>query len=195
MFVKQRMIAVSALFLLFVSFSVPTAGAKGNEFDAVCDRLEDKFKAKKVKIPFMWIARFAVGIVRPAGVKSFKVTTYTDLKFSRESLDREMRQVMTEAFSEDWSPILRIRSKTGEHVYMNMRQAGKSIKLLIVSIGQQEATVVRATFNPEKLSDFLDDPKIFGFSLNDSGKSAKSGEAELNEKTVEIGAKELNDEN
>ncbi len=164
---RRKLVATFALFILFVSFAVSSAEAKRNEFDAVCDQIESKFKAKKVKIPFMWLARFTVGIVRPAGVKSFKVTTYTDLKFSRESLDSDMRSVMRDAFSEDWSPILRVRSLKGEQIYMNMRESGNSVKILFVTINNTQATVVRAKFNPEKLADFLNNPRIFGISLDD----------------------------
>ncbi len=164
---KRKISAALAFLLLFLSFTVLTANAKSNEYDAVCDHLENKFQAKKVKIPFMWLARMAVGIVRPAGVKSFKITTYTGLRFSRENLDNDMRAVMRESFTEDWSPILRVRSKTGDQVYMNMRESGDNIKILLVTINQTEATVIRAKFNPEKLADFINNPEIFGISLDD----------------------------
>lgn len=171
---KRKISAALAFLLLFLSFTALTANAKGNEYDAVCDHLENKFKAKKVKIPFMWLARMAVGVVRPAGVKSFKITTYIGLQFSRESLDNDMRAVMRDAFSEDWSPILRIRSKTGEQVYMNMRESGKNVKILVVTINETQATVVRAKFNPDKLADFINNPKIFGISLDDDEQIAET---------------------
>ena len=165
---KTKISAALAFLLLFSAFAASNANAKANEYDAVCKHLENKFQAKKVKIPFMWLARFAVGVVRPAGVKSFKVTTYTGLQFSRESLDAEMRDVMSRSFSEDWTPILRVRSKNGEQVYMNMRESGKSVKIMFVTINETQATVVRARFNPEKLAEFINNPKIFGISLDDN---------------------------
>lgn len=180
---KRKFLAFASFLMLVFSFAVSNANAKGNEYDAVCDRLENKFQAKKVKIPFMWLARMAVGVVRPAGVKSFKVTTYTDLQFSRETLDTEMRSVMSEAFSEDWTPILRIRSKNGEQVYMNMRESGSNVKILLVTINEQQATVVRAKFNPEKLAEFINNPKIFGISLDDDKQVAENKQIE--EKTEE----------
>lgn len=177
MFDRKKIIAVSAFFILIVSFGASAANAQGNEFDAVCDQFEKKYKAKKVKIPFMWLARLAVGIVRPAGVKSFKVITYTDLKIAPEALDQELSGLMRDSFSEDWGPILRIRSKSGEQIYMNMRESGKSVKIFIVTVSDQKATVVRAKFDPEKLADFIEDPKIFGFSL-DGNQTAASAELE-----------------
>ncbi len=165
---KKKIFIWLTFLTLAVTFAAPTANAKGGEYKAVVKHLKTKYQAKKVKIPFMWLARFAVSVVRPAGVKSFSVTIFEDLKFSRETLDEEMQTAMRNSFSTDWSPILRVRSRTGEQVYMYMREAGKSVKLAVVTIDKQQAAVVRATFNPEKLAEFINDPKIFGISLDDS---------------------------
>ncbi len=159
-------LAAVLLMLLSAGYAAPETSARGNEFDAVCDHIEQKYQGDKVKIPFMWLARMAVGIVRPAGVKSFKVTIYRNLKFSPESLDYEMRGVMRDAFDKEWSPILRILSKDGEQVYMNMREYKDNVKVLLVSINNDEAVVVRARFNPDKLAEFIENPKIFGISLD-----------------------------
>jgi hypothetical protein len=107
---------------------VPTANAKGGEYKAVVKHLKTKYQAKKVKIPFVWLARFAVSVVRPAGVKSFSVTLFEDLKFSRETLDEEMQMAMKNSFGADWSPILHVRSRAGEQVYMYMREAERALK-------------------------------------------------------------------
>jgi hypothetical protein len=48
-----------------------------------------------------------------------------------------------------------------------MRDAGKSIEITLVTIDKEQAAVIRATFNPEKFAEFINDPKIFGISLND----------------------------
>jgi hypothetical protein len=166
---RLLILVLSAIFTIGL-FS-PAVSAGGNEYDAVCDHLENKYSAKKVKIPFMWLARFAVGIVRPAGVKSFKVTIYKDLKFSAETLNEEMKATMRDSFGDEWSPILRVRSKKGDHVYMNMRESGNNLKVLFVKVNNDEAVVVRAKFNPEKLASFIDNPRIFGISLSDKDES------------------------
>lgn len=178
---KKSLISLSFLLLIF-TFVAPSVHAKGGEYEAIVKHLKTKYQAKKVKIPFMWLARFAVSVVRPAGVKSFSVTVFEDLKFSRDTLDREMQAAMRTSFDKDWSPILRVRSREGEQVYMYMRETGKSVKIALVAIDKEQASVIRATFNPDKLAEFMENPKIFGISLDDnkqeaSDKSSKQTEA------------------
>ncbi len=165
---KKKIFIWLTFLTLAITFAAPTANAKGDEYKAVVKHLKTKYQAKKVKIPFIWLARFAVSVVRPAGMKSFSVTIFEDLKFSRETLDEEMQTAMRNSFSADWSPILRIRSRNGEQVYMYMREAGKSVKLAVVTIDKEQAAVIRATLNPDKLAEFINNPKIFGISLDDN---------------------------
>jgi len=184
MLIRKKIFIWLTFLTLAVTFAAPTANAKGGEHKAVVKHLKTKYQAKKVKIPFMWLARFAVSVARPAGVKSFSVTIFEDLKFSRETLDEEMQTAMRNSFSTDWSPILRVRSRTGEQVYMYMREAGKSVKLAVVTIDKKQAAVVRATVNPEKLAEFINDPKIFGISLDDNKQQANNKISEPKENVV-----------
>ncbi len=190
----RKKIFIALTFLTFAfALAVPSANAKGGEYKAVVKHLKMKYKAKKVKIPFMWLARFAVSVARPAGVKSFSVTIFEDLKFSRETLDEEMQATMKNSFGADWSPILRVRSRAGEQVYMYMRDAGKSVKIAVVTIDKQQAAVIRATFNPEKLADFMNNPKIFGISLDDGKQQSNSKEEKSNpEENAVIETKKVN---
>jgi hypothetical protein len=174
MLAKKKIFTASAFLLLVFSFSAPMANAKGNEYKAVVKHLKTKYKAKKINIPFIFLARFAVSVIRPAGMKSFSVTLFEDLKFSRETLDAEMQSAMKNSFSADWIPILRVRSRTGEQVYMYMREAGSSVKITVVTIDKAQAAVIRATFNPEKLAEFINNPKIFGISLDDKQQQANN---------------------
>jgi hypothetical protein len=191
MLFKKKILITFVFLLLVISFSAPTANAKGGEYKQIVSHLKTKYRAKKVKIPFMFLARFAVSVVRPAGVKSFSVTMFEDLKFSRETLDQEMQSAMKNSFSTDWSPILRVRSRTGELVYMYMLEAGNSVKITVVTIDKAQAAVIRATFNPEKLADFINNPKIFGISLDDKEQPADNKTSEPKEK---IGLEEKKEE-
>src|SRR5215203_5235185 len=176
-----KKISIACLLMLFVfTFLTPEATpAKPNEYKSIVRHLKTKYRAKKVNIPMMWLARFAVNVVRPAGVKSFSVTLFEDLKFSKETLDKEMQAAMRDSFGEEWTPILRVRSRTGEQVYMYMRDAGEqTVRISLVTIDKQNAAVIRATINADKLAEFMNNPKIFGISLDDGAKPAEDKPAE-----------------
>lgn len=182
---RKTIIAVIAVLLLSFAVSVPTATAKPNEFDAIANHLKSKYHARKVSIPFMFLARFAVKVVRPAGVKSFNVTLFNDLKFSRESVDIEMQQAMRQSFGPEWSSVFHIRSRDGQQAYMYLREDGKNVKLAVVTIDKQNAAVIRATFSPEKLAEFINDPKIFGISLRDDEDKNKDDNKKPKEKQID----------
>ena len=168
---KNKFILASLVLFVTLSFAAASANAgKPSEYEIVVKHLKTKYKAKKVKIPFLWLARFAVGVVRPAGVKSFSVTLFEDLKMSRAGMDSELAAALDRTFTEEWSPVFRIRSREGQQAYMYMREAGKSVRLTLVTIDKQKAAIIRATFSPEKLAEFVNDPKIFGISLSDEKK-------------------------
>ena len=179
---KKKLILASLLLLLSVLFSVPAtaktaAVARPSEYGLIVKHLKTKYRAKKVKIPFIWFARFAVSVVRPAGVKSFSLTVFEDLKFSAESVDREMQAAMKSAFgTRQWNSIFRARTAEGQQVYMYMRESGKNVKIAMVTMDKQNAAIIRATFSPERLAEFINDPKIFGISLNESRGATKEGE-------------------
>ena len=173
MFYKKKSTAMLAFLVFVLAFNTLPANAKGGEYKNIVKHLKSNYKAKKVKIPFMFLARFAVSVVRPAGVKSFSITLFEDLKFSRETLDKEMQTAMRSSFGTEWSPIFHVRSRDGQQAYMYMREAGKSVKITLVTIEKGQAAVIRATFSPEQLADFINDPKIFGISLDDGQQGNK----------------------
>jgi hypothetical protein len=184
MLAKKNYLTVFLL-LAFMSAVPAVQAANGpGEYKSIVNHLKTKYRAKKVKIPFLWLARFAVTVVRPAGVESFSVTLFDGLQFSRETLDAEMQSAMKNSFGPEWSPILRVRSRDGQQVYMHMREAGKSVKIAVVTIDKKQAAIIRATFSPEKLAEFINDPKIFGISLdNKSEQAANRGQQSPNAAT------------
>lgn len=168
-----RKCSIASLLVLLVLMIPVSATAKPSEYDSIVRHLKTKYRAKKVKIPFMWLARFAVSVARPAGVKSFSVTLFEDLKFSKETVDKEMQTAMKNSFTAGWSAILRARAADGQQAYMYMREDGRNVKVALVTIEKENAAVIRATFSPERLAEFMNDPKIFGISLDDEKKDVK----------------------
>jgi hypothetical protein len=178
---KKRLLPVLAVLIFIAGSSLP-AMAKPSEYDLIVRHLKSKYQAKKVTIPFIWLARFAVSVARPAGVKSFSVTLFNGLKFSRTELDKEMQAAMRSSFGQGWESVFHVRSQTGQQAYMYMQGDNKNVRIALVTIDKEQAAVIRATFNPDKLVDFINDPKIFGISLDDKDqKKNNSQQTQQNE--------------
>ena len=149
-----------------VSVAAPAARADDPEFDAITSHLKSHFNARRISIPFLGLANFFVRIVRPAGVKSFKVAIFEDLNVTPGQTGREVSALMRSALSPEWQPLVRVRSRDGEQLYVYAREAGENIKLMVVTIDQTDAVVARVKLSPRRLAEFLQEPKILGISIN-----------------------------
>lgn len=143
-----------------------TARADDPEFDAITKHLQLHYKAKRVHIPFLGLADFFVHIVHPAGVKNFKVAVFENLNFTAGESNSGLALVMRNALSADWQPMVRVSSREGEQIYVYAKIDGANIKMMVVTVDHDEAVVARFKFSPEKLNEFLRNPKILGISLN-----------------------------
>lgn len=143
-----------------------SARADDPEFDAIAKHLKLRYNAKRVSIPFLGLANFFVKIVRPTGVKSFKVAIFENLEMTAGRADMELGLVMRGALSPEWQPLLQIRSRHGEQVYVYTREAGQNLKLMVVTIDRTDAVIARVKLSPKRLSEFLNNPKILGISVN-----------------------------
>ena len=166
---RQRPVSLLLAFILgslcLCAAAVP-ARADEPEFDALTKYIQKNYQAKRVKIPFLGLARFAVKIIRPAGVKSFKLATFKDIQYADSTPGVALNLLMREVLSEDWQPLLRIRAQTGEQMYVYARPVGKDIKVLLASIDKEEAFVAHIKFSPKALAKWMQNPQIMGVSLH-----------------------------
>jgi hypothetical protein len=167
---KQKRLFIHTLVALIITASAltvapPSARAGDAEFDAITKYLKQQFNAKRISIPFLGLANFFVKIVRPAGVKSFKVAIFEDLSFTPGQPNSQLGLVMRNALSPEWQPLVRIRSREGEQTHVYAKEDGKNIKLMVVTIDRTDAVVARVKISPQRLSEFISNPKILGISI------------------------------
>jgi hypothetical protein len=153
---------LTSLLLAFVFFAPVTARA--DEFDSVVKNVRAACGGKKVRIPFLGLAGFATKLVRPAGVKSFKLAVFEDV--TRAGDVSGLGAAIGQSLGPEWRPLVRVRAGRGaEQTHVYVRDAGDDLKLMIVTLDGEQATVIRAKVNPEALARFARDPKILGVSL------------------------------
>jgi hypothetical protein len=153
---------LTTILLLLVFLSPATARA--DDFDSVVRHVQAKCGGKRVRIPFLGLANFATKFVRPAGVKSFKLAIFEDLR--RAGDVSGLGAAIGQSLGPEWRPLVRIRSGRGaEQTHIYVRDAGDNLKLMIVTLDGDQATVIRAKVNPEALAKFAREPKVMGMSL------------------------------
>ncbi|MEK7832206.1 MAG: hypothetical protein AAB401_14020, partial [Acidobacteriota bacterium] len=143
---------------------------KGGGFNDVVKHLEKNYGAKKTKIPMLGLAKFAVWMVRPAGVKGFKLAVFEDQDFSKRTEAASFGMAMRQAFKKEWSPLVQISSKRDgdNHTFIYIKQTKKDVEFALASLAENEAVVLQVKFNPEAAARFLENPKIMGISLGNS---------------------------
>lgn len=160
----SRFFARALIVLSLVALCHSPASARGDDFDAVVRNVRAASGGKRVRIPFLGLASFAAKFVRPAGVKSFKLAVFEDLTMAGDVSG--LGAAVGQALGPEWRSLLRVRSGRGaEQTYVYVREAGDDLKLMIVTLDGDQATVIRAKVRPEALAKFARDPKVLGISL------------------------------
>ena len=155
-----RLLAALALALLFCA----PASAKGDDFKSVVRNVRAACGGKKVRVPFLGLANFAAKLVRPAGVKSFKLAVFEDLTMSGDL--EGLGAAVGRSLGPEWRALVRVRADRGAtQTYVYVREAGDDLKLMVVTLDGDQATVVQAKVSPEALARFARDPKLLGVSL------------------------------
>jgi VWFA-related protein len=150
--------------------------ALGDDFDMIVKNIESHYNARKRRIPFLGLAGFFVKIIRPAGVKSFKLAVFDEQDFRPGQRDFEFERAVKKSInSKKWKPMTRAISRsTGNRAFVYTHQSGKDMEMLTITFSNRQAIVVQARINPDAVARFMEKPEILGFSLAGSFKGAPS---------------------
>jgi VWFA-related protein len=176
---KTILFAVMIALLLAPAF---TAQAKGKGFKDVVKHIEKNYRAKKTRIPMLGLANFAVKLIRPAGVKGFKLAVFEDQDFSSRPDAMPFESVMREAYKKDWQPLVQINSKRdgNSRTFIYAKNSGKDVQFALAVLEDREAVVLEVKFNPDAAARFLENPKIMGISLGNSIRGGNRGNVNVN---------------
>src|SRR6185436_13056150 len=170
---RSRMLPLAVAAVIFFSLTATRVPAGDRSFSSVVSHIKSNYRARQQSFfGAMMLARFAVKVVRPAGVKNFKVAYLRNLDFSDRPGRTEFQAAARNVISSEWQPLVQYNSmKQNQYTHVYYTQEKDHVKLLVVTLQKDEAIIVQTKFSPEKLSKFIDDPKIIGISLKDKNAS------------------------
>jgi hypothetical protein len=173
---------VVALVLVSMASASVFADKKADDksYSSVIKYLKSNYKARgQGTFGALTFARFLVKIIRPAGVKNFKLSMLRDLQFTSKRVDDDLGTFIRTNVHADWQPLTQVISrKENQYVYVYFMQEKEHAKFLVVAVQKQDAFVIQFKFDPELLAKFLQKPEILGISL--TGNEEKKNQSEQN---------------
>jgi hypothetical protein len=154
----------------------PAASLAGDEsFSSVVKHIKSNYHAKQQGFfGAMMLARFAVKIIKPAGVKNFKVVLLKDLDYSEAPGpgNGQFHSSIRNKIDPRWTPLVQYSSpREKQWTYVYVTREKEDVQLLVVTLQQKDAVVLQTKFSPAKLVEFMNNPQIMGITLNSDNKS------------------------
>jgi hypothetical protein len=129
-----------------------------DDFGRIVHHIEASYHVHRNHRFLMGCAGMVVKFWHVGGVKSLKLAVFEDQHLDGTQTDTELDEIVQRASQSSWHPMVRSYSRhDGEHTYIYAQEAGKDLKLLVVSVEPNEAAVVQVKLNPDKLAQFLDE--------------------------------------
>jgi|GEM_PF-383516 len=160
----QRRFLPQVFILIIVFLSAQPAIFAGDDgFKKIVKHIETDYNARHKRIPFLGLAGFIVKIIRPAGVKNFKLAIFEDQDLSRNHSGVDFSTVVRSALNREWQPMIRIYSReNGGWTYIYAKVKGKDIEFLVATLTRRDAVVFQAKLNPQTLVKWLEKPDSMG---------------------------------
>lgn len=188
---KKKVLARLLLIVALVSLAPVAAHAGDESFSSVVRHIKKNYNAKQQGFfGVMMLARFAVKIIKPAGVKNFKLVYLKDLDYSNapDPEPGHFHSFIRETIDPRWTPLVQYSSpRERQWSYVYVTREKEDVKLLVVTLQKKDAVVLQTKFSPAKLVEFMNNPQIMGISLNSDNKqkdaSVKGDDAANDEDT------------
>jgi hypothetical protein len=152
---------LAAALLLAVVIAVPARA----DFNAVAKAIGTKHGMKRVWIPFLGLARFAVWVVSPSGVHDFQLATFE----GGRGLDpKDLRDTLRAHAGKGFAPLVQVwsrRSNEWSFVYARPGKRANRLELLVLAKDGDDTTLVRVDVDAKLLAKHLDSPRHVRTSL------------------------------
>jgi len=131
------------------------------DFAAVARALDRKTGVKRIWIPLLGLARFAVRVVQPEGVNDFQLATFE----GTDNVDpRELQQMMREKLGAGFQPLVQVWSKKSgkkewSFIYARPRGNGDNIEVVILAHDDDDTVLVRVDVDANVLARQLNEPR------------------------------------
>lgn len=132
-----KRLAAAALLALVVAQPVQAG------FAELARAIDSKHGVSRIWIPFLGLARFAVRVIEPEGVRDFQLATF---KGTSHLNGREMQALMRSKIGPGFTPLVQVwsrKSKEWSFVYARPHPDGRRIEMVVLAHDDEETFLVR----------------------------------------------------
>jgi hypothetical protein len=120
------------------------ASAKDWDFRDAVEDLERHLGARRLRIPLWGVMKFiGYPVYRPLGVKDFDMAIFEDVPERLEEEPSLLRRL-----GPGWRPVLRVRERHGDHVYLYARDEGSWIRMVMLTVDRNDAVLMHFKMRP-----------------------------------------------
>jgi hypothetical protein len=143
--------------LLFMVCMTALSFAGEHDFNGLVNAIENHYGVRHTHIPLLG---FAMLFARPAGASGIKLAIFEDFPHSYVRAHDDVQHLVEGCLSRDWQLFVHARSHDDADstlVYVNVSN-GK-LQMLIVNLGENDATIVELKLNEQALRKWINGPK------------------------------------
>lgn len=156
-----RVTALLCLSCALLWFLEGTAAA--DDFGNIVHRIEGEYHVHRHHRFLVAFAGAVINVSHFAGAKGFKAAIFDNQYLLANASDAQLDRVIQSASKSGWQPLIKSYSpRTGEHHYIYVQGHSNELKLLFVSVEPDEAVVVQAKIDANKLSAFINEHSSAG---------------------------------
>ncbi len=155
---RKNSAAIRILTLAGLLLMSPLASRAGDrQFSAIVQRIQSHYQKRPMR--FMGLLAFVANRARPEGVRNIQLAIFEDLDSSRHPADPDFDAFVQEIVGPEFRPFVRVRSRRdGEQTFVYAKELERDLELLVVTLEQDEACVVKMKVDPEGIRQWVDDP-------------------------------------
>lgn len=149
-------LAVTACFFVPAQPAFAKTTKSKDDFGIIVKHIETEYHVHRQHRFVMGLAGFVVKFWHFAGVKNFKGAIFDNGQLVNAAADNRFDEVVRGAMDSGWQPVVQeFDRRSGERTYIYMQDLGKDMKVLVVALETNEAVVIQAKVDSDKLSDFV----------------------------------------
>ena len=171
---NRKLLTFASVLILSCALFPAQLAAGDRGFDAVVHAVAATYHARQSLKFVSWFAGVATRFARPEGVKSLRMAIFEDQDFTPRGDEEAFAQIVDSALQKDWRPLVRVSSRRDqERTFIYARDAGKNVKLFIVTLDSSEAVVMEVKVSAQRFSQMIDEPENMSASLRDRNSSSR----------------------